>query len=118
MARPIDCKQSRSANMRPMMLSAVLMINACSSQARTLTYHDKLLIAKRGFSAYDLNRDGTISRQEWSVLAVRSASSIPKVNRPQYVRDIDRQFLRLDKNGDGKITLEEYIADDFGQRAS
>ena len=101
--------------MRAIVLFSSLMICACSSRTHTLTYQDKMRAAKTGFAAGDLNHDGVISRREWAVSAERAAADIPQTNRQQYVSDIDRQFLKLDKNGDGNITFEEYIADNFGE---
>lgn len=100
-----------------LIISSALLICACSKPAQTLTDEQKLQGAKRAFAALDLNHDGVITRQEWTVSAIRAGAGIPRENRPQYVRDSIRIFLQHDKNEDGKVTFSEYIANNFGEGA-
>jgi Ca2+-binding EF-hand superfamily protein len=95
-----------------MLLSVVFMISACSS-GRTVTQQDKLQGQKREFAQLDLNHDGVISSREWAIAGVNAGSSIPKVSRPDYVRRFDSIFMKLDKNGDGNITFDEFAADNL-----
>ena len=101
--------------MRAILLFAILLTCASSGQSRTLTYEEQMQGAKRGFGALDLNNDGVISRQEWSVAEARAAAPIPQQNRAQFTCAMDNDFKAIDRNHDGKITFAEFIADNFGK---
>src|SRR5437763_13756891 len=105
--------------MRRAMMLSVLMSCACSSHTHTQapTQEEELEGAKKAFAAFDLNHDGAISRQEWTVMALKAAAEIPRDSQPQYVRASLRAFLQRDKNGDGKVTFSEYIADNSREGA-
>ena len=104
--------------MRRLMMFPILMSCACSSHTQAPTQEQNLEGAKKAFAAFDLNHDGVISRQEWTVMALKAAAEIPRESQPQYVRDSLRVFLKRDKDGDGKVTLTEYIANNSGEDAT
>ncbi|MFL6726100.1 MAG: hypothetical protein ACJ8FS_06260 [Sphingomicrobium sp.] len=101
--------------MRAVMLLSVLLTCACSSRAHPLTDQEKMQAAKRGFEALDLNHDGTVSRQEWSIAETRAAAPIPQASRAQFTRTMDEDFSQIDRNHDSKIAFAEYTANHFGK---
>jgi hypothetical protein len=79
--------------------------------------------AEKRFKSLDANGDGTLSPSEYmagypgSMPAKMTAARVKKPAKPpKPVAKIDRaksvkEFSKLDKNGDGKLSLEEYKAD-------
>eukprot|EP00747_Dinoflagellata_sp_TGD_P188496 gnl/TRDRNA2_/TRDRNA2_47594_c0_seq1.p1 gnl/TRDRNA2_/TRDRNA2_47594_c0~~gnl/TRDRNA2_/TRDRNA2_47594_c0_seq1.p1 ORF type:complete len:218 (-),score=54.48 gnl/TRDRNA2_/TRDRNA2_47594_c0_seq1:99-701(-) len=59
------------------------------------------------FSMFDKNADNTIDRQEFGPMMRTLGLSLTEM-------ELDRWFLRIDKNGDGDIAFEELV--DFLQR--
>jgi len=79
-----------------------------------------------GFCAdNDLNKDGTVTRGEFDIAVGKrfalAASGAATMNAGQFASDLDRRFRdsnartfkRLDKDGDGKLTLAEFAANEL-----
>lgn len=119
LATPPECRVLNRPNMvrppHPVYCGVVPSAPNWSSQAPTLTYEQQMQAAKRGFAALDLNHDGVISRKEWSAMQARLVAPVPPHGRVQLMCETDQVFKLMDRNYDGKITLGEFTADNFGR---
>ena len=72
---------------------------------------------KAAFQRLDANRDGVLDEDEFAQRNPDPGSIAPPELEKQRKRD--PRFVQLDRNGDGRISLEEYLADghDRFQRA-
>jgi len=98
-----DANKNGSISFRDMLVSLSTLLRG--------TTYEKL---RWTFTLYDLNKDGFITKQEVTnvVLAVHELMGIH--GSPQFTQeDLDAQvesvFNRLDQNGDGVVTIEEFI---------
>jgi serine/threonine-protein phosphatase 2B regulatory subunit len=69
--------------------------------------------AKFCFSVYDIDGNGTIDRDELSQILRFSLTENSSVKLPeeQLTKIIDRTYNRMDKNGDGGISFEEFLGE-------
>src|SRR5437762_1396770 len=82
---------------------AVTMIAATQAPAdKASSTTEGLARLEQGFTALDANKDGQVDRKEFARIIDLSAKL--KAN-PDWV---DLLFGRLDRNEDGKLTIEEY----------
>jgi hypothetical protein len=63
-------------------------------------------VGERQFGRFDANKDGALSEKEY-------AAGIPEAEKDELERT-RRRFAIMDRNGDGKATMDEFIA--FGVR--
>ncbi|KAL8174735.1 UNVERIFIED_CONTAM: Neuronal calcium sensor 1 [Gekko kuhli] len=73
----------------------------------------RILAVKRAFKLYDLDNDGYITRNEMLDIVdaiyqmVGNTVELPEEeNTPE--KRVDRIFAMMDKNADGKLTLQEF----------
>ncbi len=75
----------------------------------SLDYESAKLLAKKIFDTYDKDKSGVIEAYEISDMMVDTYRSINKLFNPsQY--DVDTYIKIMDKNQDGKVTLEDVEA--------
>ena len=64
---------------------------------------------KAAFQRLDANRDGVLDEDEFAARNPDPGSIAPPELESRRKRD--PRFVQLDRNGDGRISLEEYLAD-------
>lgn len=107
--------RARVTKMR-LLLCGLMMVVLCSCGAhrKTSTTMTKLEAQKQAFAMGDRNGDGYISRQEWLADAQRVANRLPEGHRAQYMRDANKDFNKIDRDGDGKIDFNEFTSEETG----
>lgn len=66
--------------------------------------------ARSVFRSFDTNGDGTLSKSELG-------SALEQLGEHLTPKELDRLMQMMDKQGTGKITYEEFIAEAFGEHA-